>query len=294
MKKLSIFLPLTIAIFIGSSCTAQAPKAKLKNEVDSLSYAIGLAQSQGLKPHLAMRMDVDTAYMNEFMKGFIESANIKKENKKKAAYLAGLQIGQQVGGGMVESINREFMSLFSNDSSKQVSKANFLAGFIAGINDKGIMTAESAQMYVQTTMENISTAKAEKEFAGNREAGIMFLEENKTKEGVVTLPSGLQYKIIKEGKGAKPVSSDIAKVNYRGTLIDGTEFDSSYSRNAPAEFGVTHVIQGWTEALLLMPVGSKWELFVPQELAYGSADRGTIRPYSTLIFEVELLEIVKK
>ena len=294
MKKLSILLVLMIAIFIGSSCTAQAPKANLKNEVDSLSYAIGLSQTQGLKPHLAMRMDVDTTFMNEFIKGFIEGANIDKNNKKKAAYLAGVQIGQQVGTGMIEGINREFMNLFDNDSTKQVNKANFLAGFIAGINENGKMTTEEAQLYIQTTMDNISNAKAEAEFANNKEAGIRFLEENKTKAGVVTLPSGLQYKVIREGRGAIPTASDVVKVHYHGTLIDGTVFDSSVNRGEPYETSVTGVIQGWTEALLLMPVGSKWELFVPQELAYGSADRGTIKPFSTLIFEVELLEIVKK
>ena len=294
MKKLSILLTLTIAFVIGSSCTAQAPKANLKNEVDSLSYAIGLSQTQGLKQNLAMRMDVDTAYINEFIKGFTEGANIDKNNKKKAAYLVGLQIGQQVGIGMVDGVNQEFMNLF-NDSTKKVSKANLLAGFISGIDEKGSkMTVEEAQSFIQTTMENIRNTRVEKEFADNKEAGIRFLEENKAKEGVITLPSGLQYKVIKGGKGAIPTSTDVAKVNYRGTLIDGTEFDSSYSGNVPAEFGVTQVIPGWTEALLLMPVGSKWELYVPQELAYGSADRGIIKPFSMLIFEIELLDIIKR
>ncbi|MCL2650514.1 MAG: FKBP-type peptidyl-prolyl cis-trans isomerase [Candidatus Azobacteroides sp.] len=294
MKKLSIFLTLVIAIVIGSSCTAQAPKANLKNEVDSLSYAIGLSQTQGLKQYLVMNMKVDTAYINDFIKGFIEGSNIDKTNKGKSAYLAGLQIGQQVGTGMVDGVNQEFKNLY-NDSTVKVNKANLLAGFTAGIDGKGgKMTTEQAQQFAQTTMDNLRNAKMEKEFAGNKEAGIKFLEENKTKEGVVTLPSGLQYKIIKAGTGAIPAATDAVKVNYKGTLIDGTEFDSSYTRNAPAEFGVTQVIKGWTEALQLMPVGSKWQLFVPQELAYGSADRGTIKPFSTLIFDIELLDIVKK
>lgn len=291
MKKLSILMTLAIAIFIGSSCTAQAPKANLKNEVDSLSYAIGLTQTQGLKPHLTMRMNVDTTYMNDFIKGFTEGANIDKDNKKKAAYLAGLQIGQQVGTGMMDNVNQQFMNLFNNDSTKQVDKANLLAGFIGGINEKGSkMTIEEAQKYVQTTMENIRNAKAEK----SKIAGTQFLEENKAKEGVVVLPSGLQYKVIVAGKGAIPTASDIVRVNYVGTLVDGTEFDSSIKRGQPAEFGVTQVIKGWTEALQLMPVGSKWELYIPQELAYGEADQGVIPPLSTLIFEIELLDIVKQ
>ena len=294
MKKLSILLTVAIAIIMGSSCTAQAPKAELKNEVDSLSYAIGLSQTQGLKQHLVMNMKIDTAYISDFIKGFIEASNINKNDKKKAAYMAGLQIGSQVGGGMMEGVSNEFVNLFG-DSTKVANKADLLAGFIAGIDPKGAkMTVEDAQKYAQDTMEALRNAKMEKEFGGNKTAGIQFLEENKAKEGVVTLPSGLQYKIIKAGKGPIPTATDIVRVNYKGTLIDGTEFDSSSKRNAPAEFGVGQVIKGWTEVLQLMPVGSTWEVVVPQELAYGSADRGTIKPFSTLIFQVELLDIVKK
>ena len=120
------------------------------------------------------------------------------------------------------------------------------------------------------------------------------MEENKTKEGVQTTASGLQYKVIKEGKCAIPTYSSTVKVNYKGTLIDGTEFDSSYKRNAPATFRANQVIKGWTEALTLMPVGSKWELYIPQELAYGARNAGQIKPFSTLIFEVELVSIEDK
>ena len=121
-----------------------------------------------------------------------------------------------------------------------------------------------------------------------------FLAENKTKEGVVTTPSGLQYKIITKGTGEIPADSSKVKVNYKGTLIDGTEFDSSYKRKEPATFRANQVIKGWTEALTMMPVGSKWELYIPQELAYGARETGgQIKPFSTLIFEVELVGIEK-
>lgn len=294
MKKLSILFVLSIAIVMGSSCTAQAPKATLKTEGDSLSYAIGLAQAQGLKDHLVMRMNVDSAYMNDFVKGFMEAVAVDKKDKKKNAYMVGLQIGQQVGSGMLESLNQEFANLYG-DTTKTVNKNDLLAGFLAEIlKSSAKMTSEEAQTYAQTTMERLRTQKMETEYASNKEAGIKFLEENKTKEGVVTLPSGLQYKIIKAGKGQIPTATDQVKVNYKGTLIDGTEFDSSYSRKEPTTFGVSQVVKGWTEALLLMPVGSTWELYVPQELAYGSADRGTIKPFSTLVFQIELLEVVKK
>ena len=134
----------------------------------------------------------------------------------------------------------------------------------------------------------------EKMNAASIEQGVQFLEENKKRPNVVTLPSGLQYKIITKGTGAIPADTSKVKVNYKGTLIDGTEFDSSYKRNEPATFRANQVIKGWTEALTMMPVGSKWELYIPQELGYGGRETGgQIKPFSTLIFEVELVGIEK-
>jgi len=145
----------------------------------------------------------------------------------------------------------------------------------------------------QQKMRAKMAAKQAKEAAENLAAGTAFLEANKAKEGVKVLPSGLQYKVVKEGTGNTPTADDKVKTHYRGTLIDGTEFDSSYKRNQPAEFGVTKVIKGWTEALQLMKVGGKWELYIPANLAYGQRGRPSIPANSTLIFEIELLEIVK-
>lgn len=289
MKKISVLM-LVAAMAAGFvSCTAQSPKANLKSDVDSLSYAIGMAQTQGLKEYLVGRLDVDTAYMNEFLKGLNDGA--KKTSKKDVAYMAGLQIGQQVGNQMMKGINRE---LFGEDSTQTISLNNFMAGFVAGTTGKGgLMTMDSAQAYTRTMMDVIKAKVSEKTYAENKEAGIKFLEENKGKEGVKTTPSGLQYKVLVEGKGAIPADSSKVKVNYKGTLIDGTEFDSSYSRNEPTTFTANQVIKGWTEALTMMPVGSKWELYIPQELAYGARDMGKIKPYSALVFEVELVDIVK-
>lgn len=288
MKKITILA--AIAAVAGlASCTAQAPKANLKTDLDSLSYSIGMAQTQGLKGYLVGRMDVDTAYLAEFIKGVNEGA--KKTGKKEAAYMAGLQIGQQISNQMMKGINNE---LFGTDSVKTISKDNFLAGFIAGTLEKGgLMTMEQAQSYTQTGMEAIKAKAMEERYAENKVAGENFLAENKTKEGVQTTPSGLQYKVITEGKGEIPADTCKVKVNYKGTLIDGTEFDSSYKRNEPTTFRANQVIKGWTEALTLMPVGSKWELYIPQDLAYGARDQGQIKPFSTLIFEVELVGIEK-
>ncbi len=134
--------------------------------------------------------------------------------------------------------------------------------------------------------------KSEKS-SGNRKLGEAFLAENKTKPGVITLPSGLQYTVVKEGTGPKPTATDKIKCHYHGTLIDGTVFDSSIQRGEPLEIGVSQVIRGWTEALQLMPVGSKWRIFIPSELGYGDQQAGAIPPGSTLIFDLELLDIVK-
>ena len=288
MKKVSIFMAIAAAASLAS-CTAQAPKANLKTDIDSLSYSIGMAQTQGLKGYLTGRLDVDTAYMAEFIKGLNEGAN--KTSKKDIAYMAGRQIGQQISNQMMKGINQE---LFAGDSTKTISKDNFMAGFIAGTLEKGgVMTMEAAQEYTRTAMETIKAKAMEEKYADNKAAGEKFLAENKTKEGVKTTESGLQYKVITEGKGEIPADTCKVKVNYKGTLIDGTEFDSSYKRNEPATFRANQVIKGWTEALTMMPVGSKWELYIPQELAYGSRESGQIKPFSTLIFEVELVGIEK-
>ena len=288
MKKVSIFMAIAAAASLAS-CTAQAPKANLKTDIDSVSYSIGMAQTQGLKGYLTGRLDVDTAYMAEFIKGLNEGAN--KTSKKDIAYMAGLQIGQQISNQMMKGINQE---LFAGDSTKTISKDNFMAGFIAGTLEKGgVMTMEAAQEYTRTAMETIKAKAMEEKYADNKAAGEKFLAENKAKEGVKTTESGLQYKVITEGKGEIPADTCKVKVNYKGTLIDGTEFDSSYKRNEPATFRANQVIKGWTEALTMMPVGSKWELYIPQELAYGSRESGQIKPFSTLIFEVELVGIEK-
>ena len=152
---------------------------------------------------------------------------------------------------------------------------------------KTLLTDQEAQAVVDEVRNNL----IKKQQAASRKEGDDFLAANKSKEGVVTLPSGLQYKILKAGTGPKPTASDSVRCDYRGTLINGTEFDSSYKRGQPATFAVTGVIKGWTEALQLMPVGSKWQLFVPSDLAYGERGNQGIAPNSTLIFEVELLSI---
>jgi FKBP-type peptidyl-prolyl cis-trans isomerase FklB len=279
-------------VVMYASCGNGTPKANLKSDVDTVSYAIGMAQTQGLKDYLVGRLGVDTVYMDDFIKGLNEGANAG-DDKKKAAYYAGIQIGQQISNQMVKGINHE---LFGDDSTSTISLKNFMAGFISGtIGKGGLMTVDSAQKVAQELMRSIKAKNLEKEFGPNKKEGEEFLKANATKEGVKVLPSGVQYKVIKEGTGALPKDTSRVKVHYEGRLLNDSVFDSSYKRGQPTEFRCNQVIKGWTEALVHMPAGSTWEVYIPQELAYGERQQGAlIKPFSMLIFKIELIEVDPK
>ncbi len=197
-----------------------------------------------------------------------------KTQKDKLSYALGMDLGNSFKAQSVD-----------------VDPAMFVQGLKDAVSGgKTLMTdaeAKAAIAALQTELRDKVTNK-------NKKEGDDFLAQNKSKEGVVALPSGLQYKILKAGDGPKPKLEDTVVCQYRGTLVNGTEFDSSYSRNQPATFPVKGVIKGWTEALQLMPVGSKWQLVIPPDLAYGERGTGPIAPNSTLIFDVELLSIQAK
>jgi FKBP-type peptidyl-prolyl cis-trans isomerase FklB len=292
MRKFTFAALAAVATVTFFSCGAGTPKANLKSDIDSVSYVVGMAQTQGLKDYLVTRLGVDTAYMDEFIKGLNEGVNAG-DDKKKAAYYAGIQIGQQISNQMVKGINRE---LFGNDSTKTISLKNFMAGFISGTTGKGaLMSMDSAQLYAHSLMETIKARTMQNEYGPNKVAGEKFLAENAKKEGVKTLEGGVQYKVIKEGSGAIPADTSIVKVQYEGRTIDGKVFDSSYQRKEPAEFRCNQVIKGWTEVLTHMPAGSVWEVYIPQDKAYGARQQGDdIKPFSVLIFKIELLEVNPK
>ena len=286
MKKSTALMVLAAAAGLASCGQSGTPKANMKSDIDTLSYMVGVSNSQGLKDYVVGRLGVDTTYMADFIKGIKEG--MKNTSDKEKAYMAGMQIGQQVSGDMYEAINNQ---LFAGDSTTTMSKENFLAGFIAAVEENSLVAPDSASMYVRTKSEEIKTKALEAKYGEYKKENEEFLANNKSKDGIKVTESGLQYRIIKEGKGEIPTKTSRVKVHYKGTMIDGTEFDSS--RKEPTTFRADQVIKGWTEALTMMPVGSKWELYIPQELGYGSREAGKIKPFSTLIFEVELISIEK-
>ena len=289
MKKFTFVAAMAIAAasIVASCGNSTSSKPNLKNDVDTLSYAMGMAQTQGLKQYLA-QMEIDTTYMDAFIKGLNEGANAG-DDKKKAAYYMGIQIGQQISNRMVKGINHE---LFGEDSTKTISLKNFMAGFIQGVKGKkGLMTVEQAGQVAQMKMMSIKAKNMEEQYGPLKKKGEAWMAANAKKPGVKTLPSGVQYKVIKVGAGQMPKDTSVVKVNYEGRLIDGTVFDSSYKSGQPVTLRANQVIKGWTEALVHMPAGSVWEVYIPQELAYGDREQGQIKPYSPLVFKIELISV---
>jgi FKBP-type peptidyl-prolyl cis-trans isomerase len=192
-------------------------------------------------------------------------------------------------GFLVGTNNKQ--QLESAPGSDEMNIETMAAAFrVASLGEEGAMTEEEANSILRNYFETAN----EKEAQSNLEEGNAFLEQNKSREGIRVTESGLQYEVLAEGPGEKPTAGDQVRVHYHGTLTDGTVFDSSVDRGEPAVFGVGQVIPGWTEALQLMPVGSKWKIYLPSNLAYGERGAGAdIGPNSALVFEVELLEIVK-
>jgi FKBP-type peptidyl-prolyl cis-trans isomerase FklB len=297
MKRIIL---IALAVMASASFSnIDAAKKKKKNETkevavkqpvvlttssDSLSYATGFAVTNGLMPYVQQQLGVDTAYMADFIQGFNEAVAGMNDKRQKAR-MAGIQIAEQVTNRMLANVQREL-----TDAPDSIVTSLFYRGFTDVLtNDTTIFTMASAEKLQQEKMQVNKKAKAKK----LRKAGRDFLAENGKKPGIITTPSGLQYEVLKQGDGAVPQTTDKVKVHYEGRLIDGTVFDSSIKRGEPAVFGLNQVIKGWTEGLSLMPVGSKWRLYIPQELGYGDRQAGQIPPYSALIFDVELLGIEK-
>jgi len=271
-----------------ASTTTVAP-VELKSSSDTLSYVGGMSMTEGLMPFL-LQQGLDTTQMAEFYRGFDEII-YKGNDPKVKAYAIGMNVATQLKDRMVAHMKTEF-----TDTPDSVVETVLYRGFKDAVeNDTTVFKTKDATAKFRAMSEANKEAKMEKLYGANREAGRKFLAENAQKDSVVTLPSGLQYKVIVQGNGEVPQKKDKVKVKYEGRLIDGTVFDASGKHGlSPATFRADQVIKGWTEALTMMPVGSKWQLFIPYELAYGDRGAGReIKPFSALIFDIELVSIDK-
>ena len=248
----------------GKKKGKKAQPTQLITTYDSLSYAAGMAATKGLQQFLHQNYGIEEKDMPEFIRGFQDAVSAMS-NARAKGYAAGIEVAGMANGRILASQEKETNGAYAGDT---LLAALFNEGFVAALRHDHSLITEA------------------------KHEGEVFLAENKTKEGVVALPSGLQYKILRQGNGPIAKADDEVTVKYEGRLINGTVFDSSYERNPQTStFRPTQVIKGWTEALTLMPQGSKWELYIPQELAYGARQAGKIPAYSPLIFIVEVEEV---
>lgn len=303
MKKiLFVALVLLASATLAVNAGSKKDKKKKKNDTveqvagntplnlvttrDTTSYAAGYSATRGLISYLQRNFGLDTMFMADFQKGFYD-AIANGSDPKYVAYNAGVQISAQVQ----KQILPQNIDVFAG-TPDSIDADMYYRGFIDGAKaDTTVFTDGTAMEYVKNRQSIDDKIKN----AAYIEENTKWLEENKMKEGVVTLPSGLQYKVITAGNGKVAAKSDNVTVKYEGKMIDGTVFDSSYKRNPDTtSFRPDQVIKGWTEALCMMPEGSKWELYIPQELGYGERKAGKIKPYSTLVFTVEVVKVETK
>ena len=261
---------------IKGTCPSKAKTVALKSLNDSLNYAFGLMNGSEISMYVLAEDTLGKQKANLIK-------HINKGLKEKVRNPQLKIMGEQIG----KNIKEQEANGLIGEPKLETDFALIKQGFINGLlGDESQFDSHSAGEYIQATLNHLK-------YGDTKEQGEKFLEENKLREGVIVTESGLQYEVLKMGKGRKPAATDRVKVHYHGTLTDGTVFDSSVERGEPIVFGLNQVIAGWTEGVQLMPVGSKFKFYIPQNLGYGERAAGSIPPYSTLIFEVELLDIEK-
>ncbi len=283
MKKTIMFVAAVVVAvaFVGCGNKNTKGSSTASSQVDSLSYALGNEQSKQVKQRLAM-MGIDTAYIDEFIKGFRDGADAV-DNKKKQAYNAGVAHGVD----MLLNVNNMSRRLFVKDSTKTLPIKQIIAGYVDGLKGKpNIIEMED--------FNNIAMSVYASQFEENKAASEKFMKEVSKRKDVKALRNGIYYKVIKEGNGAVANDSSFVKLHYEGRTSAGKVFDSSYEQKEPVVMGVKNVIPGFAEALKSMPVGSVWEIYLPQDQAYGKMGAGeNVEPYQALVFKVEVLGIEK-
>ena len=290
LKTLAI-LALGALIFTDAAAMDRKKKDKKKPQVekilpvpaDSFSYAMGVLQGSSLKQYLESREGIKAENFKDAADGIIAYSSMPEADiQKQIAFVAGLRIGEMNKKQVIPALNKQATG---KDDTTYVDAAIYGRALGDLLIGKNTIAPDSA----------MKVAERQIKFYTNqlKGANLEWLEVNKKNKGVKVTESGLQYRILSKGEGLVPADTSTVEVHYEGKLIDGTVFDSSYKRGKPAQFGVTQVIKGWTEALKMMPVGSIWELYIPYHLAYGERGNQGIPPFATLIFKVELLQVVK-
>ena len=274
MKKIAFIMMSLVAALTIRSCGGgrNVKNVSLETPADSLAFAISLAKTETLNDVIYRQLGVDSACIDDFVRGVCDAFPMS-DDKKSHAYVKGLSIGS-TAANVYMGANEE---VYPNDTVNKLDRKMFLAGLIAGIYGNGAMTTEEAIEYSDRVVY--------------RQAAEDFMAENKTREGIVTLPSGLQYKVEVEGKGALATAADTVSVIYRGSFTDGRTFDSS--RGKEVAFPVGGVVPGFSEALQIFPEGSKCKIYIPWNLGYGKTGTRGIPPYSVLVFDIEIMRVIK-
>lgn len=294
MKQKTLFL--LFLLFIPLSILSQTKVSQ--QEINNLFYAYGVIQEKGLDEYLTHTLGIEAKYKPQFIQGAKEAISGNQYGEKPAQYTMGRKAydkGRETGADIktkwIKGIEEQLFGKEYNSFNSTTLLKHLANGFIDACNYRSRMGYIEAQKIIEKTSKEIISNRLSTEFADNKNAGEKFLEDNKQKPGVLTLGTGVQYKILKKGNGRIPRNTSKVKIHYEGKTIDGNVFDSSYNRGEPTTLGVNQVIKGWSEILALMPVNSTWEIYIPYELAYGERQIGPIKPFSTLIFKVELLSI---
>lgn len=304
MKKFLIAAAALTAVMFGACeggagtkmSTGAGAKADLANDVDTICYVIGNLNGKQMKGNIFAKdgMNIDSAYISEFLKGVMAGASDEASAKEKA-YLAGVSMGFEMKQYLDKGIKSELYG--RDDSTHTINTGDFLAGLVTGITDKPSRVPGEDMMLSAMIREKISKIYEEtraKQNAGYKKENEDFLANIAKKAGIKELGDGVYYEVVTEGTGAVATAEQQVKVHYEGKTIDGNIFDSSIERGEPIELMPTQVIPGWTKALTSMPVGSKWIVYIPYTQGYGEDGYGPIKGFSTLIFTIELLDIIEE
>lgn len=286
MKKI-ILISMTALVVLGACNKGGIPKGNPKSNLDTLSYELGVANSQGVKQYLAYQLGVDTAYMDEFYKGFAAAAQAS-DDKKLQAYFAGVQLGSQMGAQVYAAANSE---LFGTDSTKTINLRQMVAGFVEGAKGTALIPLETVRKELTQRVDSYKNENLMKTYGSNKKKSDQFIANKAKEAGIQKLPGGTLYKVLTAVNGPVPQKDSKVQVIYEGKLVDGTVFDSSAKTNGgkPTEVRIATMIPAWQEALVQMPEGSEWELYVPYDQGYGNHDMGVIKPFSALIFKIKLV-----